>query len=71
MRAINVNVAIACATVFLFGLFFWPTPYRYDYVDILDTPSLVRTNRFTLRTWVMRRQPVWIEIGDGREEKMK
>jgi len=49
--AIVSSVVVACITLLLWGIFIWPTPYRYEKVSRLwynGTKQVVyRVNRFT------------------------
>jgi hypothetical protein len=49
-KASVIIAAIICATVFLLGIFVWPTPYRYEKVTAPFGPRLISRPRETKDT---------------------
>jgi hypothetical protein len=67
------NLFVICAGLFVAGVLFWPSLYRYDKEEDLET--LVRTNRLTGRTgvlilgqWVP--QPKWSEPANNSHREL-
>jgi len=63
------NIIIICIALFLAGIIFWPTLYRYDKITISGNSFPVRINRltgyteyFTLNKWVP---------AEGQQKKIK
>jgi hypothetical protein len=44
-----------------FGVFVWPTRYRYEHVTMQGTECLVRIDRFSNQTWVWTPYGGWVE----------